>query len=149
MAFMRSLLLAVLLATACASSPPPREFDGAQAFHYIEQQMAFGTRIPGTAPHNRMAAWLDSMARQRADSVIVQRWTHVTARGDSLPLTNVIARFNPAATERVLFLAHWDTRPISDGPGNKGDPKRPVPGANDGASGVAVLLGVADVLKQH
>jgi Zn-dependent M28 family amino/carboxypeptidase len=145
---MRPFLIAALLAAACASSPPPREFDGRAAFHYIEQQVAFGTRIPGTAPHARMAAWLDSMARQRADSVIVQAWRHVTARGDTLALTNVIARFNPAAIERVLFLAHWDTRPVSDNPNYKGDRTRPVPGANDGASGVAVLLGVADVLKR-
>lgn len=145
---MRTLLLAALLASACDSAPPPREFDGASAFKYLEQQVAFGTRIPGTPPHARMASWLDSMARARADTVIVQAWNHVTAKGDTLPLVNVIARFNPKATERILFMAHWDTRPISDSPLNKGDKTRPVPGANDGASGVALLLGVADVLKK-
>jgi len=95
-----------------------------------------------------MATWLDSMVRARADSVITQSWIHVTAKGDSLPLVNVIARFNPRATERILFMAHWDTRPISDAPSFKGDRTRPVPGANDGASGVALLLGVADVLRK-
>jgi hypothetical protein len=145
---MRPFLLAALLATACDSSPPPREFDGQAAFRYLEQQVAFGYRIPGTAGHARMAAWLDSMARARADAVIVQEWKHVTARGDTLPLVNVIARFNPGATERLLFLAHWDTRPVSDNPSFKGDRTRPVPGANDAASGVAVLLGVADVLRR-
>jgi Zn-dependent M28 family amino/carboxypeptidase len=58
-----------------------------------------------------------------------------------------VARFNPAAKLRVLYLAHWDTRPIADAPHSR-DKKAPVPGANDGASGVAVLLGVADVLKK-
>lgn len=145
---MRTLLFTLLLATACDSAPPPREFDGASAFKYLEQQVAFGTRIPGTPAHARMAVWLDSMARGRADTVIVQSWNHVTARGDTLPLVNLIARFNPRATERILFMAHWDTRPISDSPLNKGDRAKPVPGANDGASGVALLLGVADVLKK-
>lgn len=145
---MRTLLLATLVATACDSSPPPREFDGASAFKYLEQQVAFGYRIPGTPGHAQMATWLDSMARARADTVIIQSWTHVTARGDTLPLVNVIARFNPRATERVLFMAHWDTRPVSDAPSFKGDRTHPVPGANDGASGVALLLGVADVLKR-
>jgi glutaminyl-peptide cyclotransferase len=80
--------------------------------------------------------------------VIEQAWNHVTAGGDTLPMRNYIARFNLAARERVLYLAHWDTRPISDNKDYTGDRTRPVPGASDGASGVAVLLGVADVLKR-
>ncbi|HEU5465237.1 MAG TPA: M28 family peptidase, partial [Gemmatimonadales bacterium] len=59
------------------------------------------------------------------------------------------ARFRPKAADRVLYLAHWDTRPIADQDQNLGNQRKPVPGANDGASGVAVLLGVADVLKRH
>jgi Zn-dependent M28 family amino/carboxypeptidase len=94
-----------------------------------------------------MAAWLDSLLRARADTVMVQRWTHVTQRGDSIPLVNFLASFNPAAPTRILFLAHWDTRPGSDGPAAApADSVTPVPGANDGASGVAVLLGVAEAL---
>jgi Zn-dependent M28 family amino/carboxypeptidase len=94
-----------------------------------------------------MADWLDSLLRQRADTVIVQSWAHVTARGDTLPLRNFIARFNPSAEKRLLLLAHWDSRPTADGPRSR-DSTKPVQGANDGASGVAVLLGVADVLKR-
>jgi glutaminyl-peptide cyclotransferase len=138
--------LALVLA-ACGEKKPPREFDGASAFGYIERQLEFGFRIPGTEPHDRMGAWLDSMARARADSVILQRWSHVTAKGDSLPLQNVIARYNPAAEQRILFLAHWDTRPRADGPRST-DSSVAVTGANDGASGVALLLGVMDVLKR-
>ncbi len=145
------VLLALALGLAgCAreAPPPPPKFDGKAAFEYLKSQVAFGPRIPGAPAHARMAQWLDSVLRTRSDTLAVQAWTHVTATGDSLPLRNFIARFNPKATSRVLFLAHWDTRPISDGPGSK-NPKAPVPGANDGASGVAVLLGVADVLKRH
>jgi peptidase M28-like protein len=144
------LLAAALGLGACAreTAPPPREFDGGAAFEYLKTQVAFGPRIPGTPAHDRTAQWLDSLLRRRADTLVVQAWTHVTATGDSLPLRNFIARFNPGAATRVLFLAHWDTRPRSDGPNSKA-PKMPVPGANDGASGVAVLLGVADALKRH
>jgi glutaminyl-peptide cyclotransferase len=146
---MRRILLASLVALgACGDEPPPpREFDGAASFKYIEQQLAFGYRIPGTEGHRRMAAWLDTMARQRADSVVLQRWTHVTKKGDSLDLQNAIMRYTPAAEKRILFLAHWDTRPITDGKESK-DSTQKVTGANDGASGVALLLGVADVLKR-
>jgi glutaminyl-peptide cyclotransferase len=140
-------LFLLLLAACGEGGPPPREFDGPAAFRYLEQQVAFGYRIPGSTGHAAEAAWLDSLLRQRADTLVVQRWRHVTQKGDSLALSNFIARFNPAATERVLFLAHWDTRPISDNPRYTG-PRTPVPGANDGASGTAVLLGIADVLKK-
>ena len=138
----------LLALVACRESRPHvREFDGASAFKYIETQVGFGPRIPGTEAHRRMAVWLDSLLRQRADTVIVQSWTHVTAAGDSLALTNFIARFNPSAPKRILFLAHWDSRPTADSPIST-DSTKPVPGANDGGSGVATLLGVADALKR-
>lgn len=142
-----SLLVLTTLLAAC-DKPPVREFDGVTAFTYLERQVNFGFRIPGTEAHAKTAAWIDSVIRQRADTVIEQAWNHVTVRGDTLPLRNYLARFNLAARERVLFLAHWDTRPISDSDKWKGDRNLPVPGASDGASGVAVLLGVADVLKK-
>ena len=147
---MRLPLLTLLLSlAACSDDPPPRpEFNGDVALRYIQQQLEFGPRIPGTEGHRRMAAWLDSLLRGRTDSVVVQRWTHVTRQGDSLPLVNFIARFNPAAQTRLLFLAHWDTRPRADGYAST-DTLAPVMGANDGASGVAVLLGMADALKAN
>jgi glutaminyl-peptide cyclotransferase len=134
--------------SACRERPrPPREFNGPAAFKYIEQQVAFGPRVPGTRAHEEMAAWLDSMLHQRADTVVVQRWNHVTVDKKTLPLRNFIARFKPEATQRILYLAHWDSRPVSDSPLSK-DSSHAVMGANDGGSGVALLLGVADVLKR-
>ena len=141
-------VLAVLSLSACRDKPrAPREFDSATAFEYIKTQVGFGPRIPGTEAHRKMGDWLDSLLRQRADTVVVQRWNHVTAAGHTLPLRNFIARFNPTAEKRILLLAHWDSRPISDSPRSQ-DSTKPVLGANDGGSGVALLLGVADVLKR-
>jgi hypothetical protein len=140
-------VLAVLSFTACRKARPPQEFDGQAAFEYLRTQVGFGPRIPGKEAHRRMGDWLDSLLRQRADTVIVQSWSHVTVQRDTLPLRNFIARFNPSAEKRLLLLAHWDSRPIADSPRSR-DSTRPVPGANDGASGVAVLLGVADALKR-
>ena len=124
-----------------------REFDGARAFAYVDQQMRFGPRIPNTLGHEGMGDWLLAELRARADTVSVQEIRHRTRRGDTLHLRNFFARFRPGAAERVLLLAHWDTRPRADQSRNLGAQRLPVPGANDGASGVAVLLGVADALK--
>lgn len=147
---MRKLLFLLpfvaVLAACREQAPPPREFDGAGAFRYLERQLAFGPRVPGTEPHRLMAEWLEAELRARADTLVVQRWRHVTTRGDSLPMVNFMARFNPGAEQRLLFLAHWDSRPRADAPTSR-DSTVPVPGANDGGSGVALLLGVADVLK--
>jgi glutaminyl-peptide cyclotransferase len=144
----RFALFFPLLLAACHEARPAREFEGNVAFHYIERQVAFGPRIPGTPAHKQMLAWMDSLLRLRADTLVTQQWTHVTAKGDTLALTNLVARFNPSAEKRILFLAHWDSRPTADSPLSP-DSTRPVPGANDGGSGVALLLGVADVLKRH
>ena len=143
------LLLAACQARAGAGNgaKTTREFNGQTAFTYVEQQMAFGPRIPNTPGHDKMGDWLAAQLRQRADTVIVQAFTQKTSKGVTLRLRNFFARFRPEATDRVLFLAHWDTRPKADKSANLGQQQLPVPGANDGASGVAVLLGVADALK--
>jgi glutaminyl-peptide cyclotransferase len=138
--------LVVLLLAGCAEPLPPREVAGDKLLGYVDAQLAFGPRPPGSEAHRRMAQWLDSMARARADEVRVDDWTHVTGAGDTLHLRNVLVRFNPAADYRILYLAHWDTRPRADAKGST-DTLAPVLGANDGASGVALLLGVADALK--
>ena len=143
-------VIAVAGLAGCHDKPmvPTRAFDGTAAFHYVERQVGFGPRIPGTEGHRAMAAWLDSLLRTKADTVVVQRWKHATVSGDTLELTNFIARINPAAPKRLLYLAHWDTRPKADNPKSR-DSTKAVPGANDGGSGVAILLGVADALRQQ
>ncbi|MGH7520637.1 MAG: M28 family peptidase [Gemmatimonadales bacterium] len=124
-----------------------REFSGSTALSYVEKQLSFGPRIPNTPGHQQTGDWLLAELRARADTVIVQEIRHRTSKGQTLRLRNFFARFRPQTTDRILFLAHWDTRPFADKSANLGQQRMPVPGANDGASGVAVLLGVADALQ--
>jgi len=148
---MRRPLTAVLLAVgACrGGSSEAQQFDGEQALRWVEHQVAAGPRVPNSAAHRAIGAWLEQELRARADSVEVQAFTHVTREGDTLQLRNLIARFRPSVTDRILYVSHWDSRPRSD---NDPDPARralPTPGANDGGSSTAMLLGVADALKRQ
>ncbi len=86
--------------------------------------------------------------RERADTVIVQSWEQTLSDGRKLTLRNVLARFRPDLPDRVLYLTHWDTRPMSDGAEDPAQRKLPMPGANDGASGVGLLVALGDALKK-
>lgn len=146
----RTVAAVLITLLGCGSgTAAQREFDGARAFAYAEAQLAFGPRVPNTEGHRRAGDWILEQLRERADSVEVQEFTHVSVDGDTLQLRNFIGRFRPDLSERILYMAHWDTRPRSDQSRNVGEQRLPVPGANDGASGVALLLGVADVLAQR
>jgi Zn-dependent M28 family amino/carboxypeptidase len=151
---MVSVLLCTIFAlAACAQikdrfSGPKTDFNGDSALSYAKQQLAFGPRTPGTAAHDSAGDWIVAQMKRRTDSVTVQSWVQTTANGTKLPLKNILARFNPAATSRVLYLTHWDTRPTADEDPNFGNKARPILGANDGASGVGLLIALADVFKQ-
>jgi glutaminyl-peptide cyclotransferase len=122
-------------------------FRGDSALAYTAAQVAFGPRVPGTPAAQRAGDWIIAQMRRRADSVEVQAWTHVTQRGDTLHLRNIIAHFRPALTNRVLYLTHWDTRPTADNDQNLGARQRPIPGANDGAAGVGLFVALGDALR--
>ncbi|MDX1674850.1 MAG: M28 family peptidase, partial [Longimicrobiales bacterium] len=126
---------------------PP--FDADSAFALLARQVAFGPRVPGTEGHAAQLEWMTSYLEARADTLILQPFRHTGPEGEVLDMTNLFARFRPGERDRVLLLAHWDTRPTAD---HETDPElqdRPIPGANDGASGTAVLLQLADVLSRH
>ncbi len=141
------VLLAVLSCSTGARAE--QEFDGTVALQYVETQVAFGPRVPNTEGHRRTGDWILERLRATADSVEEQVFVHRTRDGDTLHLRNLVGRFLPEMTERVLYVAHWDTRPRADRSANLAAQRLPVPGANDGASGVAVLLGVADALARN
>ena len=143
-----ALLTAALLAGACHNDRPRTSFDGATALTYAKAQLDFGTRVPNSLGAQRAGDWIVAQMKSRADTVIEQKFDHVTVKGDTLHLRNILARIHPAATQRVLYLTHWDTRPISDGAKDPAQRNMPMPGANDGASGVGLFVALGDALRK-
>lgn len=126
-------------------SVPVPAFNADSAYAYTAKQVSFGPRIPNTPAQQHCADWMISTLKQWADTVYVQRTTVDGPNKEKLPCINIIASFNPAAKQRVLLLAHWDTRPWADEDAfNK---KGKLDGADDGASGVGVLMETARQFK--
>jgi glutaminyl-peptide cyclotransferase len=131
------------------SAPPTAsEFNADSAMSYVRQQLAFGPRVPGTPGWQKTGDWIVAKLKATADEVTEQKWTHTLAKGGSIPQRNILARFKPASTDRILYVAHWDTRPRADNDPDPANHDKPIPGANDGASGVALLIAIADALKE-
>jgi Zn-dependent M28 family amino/carboxypeptidase len=124
-------------------------FEGSRAFALLEKQVAFGPRNPGSAGHGACRDFLEAELRRHANRVELQNFTHEGYQGERLRLTNIIASFNPPARTRILLAAHWDTRPRAERDPDAGQRSRPIPGANDGASGVAVLLELARLMQSQ
>ena len=133
--------------SAAARAPQHIVFDGDAAFALTRQQCEFGPRVPGTPAHAKCADWLTSTLQASCDTVIVQTGRMQTATEGAIGIKNIIGLINPDATQRMLLLAHWDTRPWADNDPDPANHKKPVMGANDGASGVGVLLQLARQLK--
>ena len=119
-------------------------FNADSAYEYVDRQVSFGPRIPGSEGSEKCHAYfLEAFRRFGADTIIDQRGTVTAFNGDQLPIRNVMARYNPERKKRVLVLAHWDTRPWADEDPHIELRQKTVPGANDGASGVGVILELA------
>jgi glutaminyl-peptide cyclotransferase len=123
-------------------------FNGNAAYNYAKTQFDFGPRVPGTLAAQRAGDWIIGQMRARADTVIVQSFTYTTAQGKKLTLRNILARFRPDLKDRVLYMTHWDSRPIAESAATDADRKLPTPGANDGASGVGMFVALGDILKK-
>ena len=145
------LALGVLALGACGGEPEPAgdRYDGSLADSLVREQVAFGPRVPGTEAHDQALAWMVEYLAARADTVETIPFTHVTSSGDTLELANVFARFRPEEPARILLVAHWDSRPVAEMSPDSSARRQPVPGANDGASGVAVLLALADLFSRE
>jgi hypothetical protein len=125
-------------------------FSSENAFALLQRQCDFGPRVPGTIAHDSCRVFLAHELRKYADAVVEQTFAHNSPRlPNEVMLTNLIASFNPQEGRRVLLAAHWDSRPWADQEADSSKRHMPVLGANDGASGVAVLLEIARVLKSH
>ncbi len=122
------------------------DFNADSAYQHIVTQLSFGPRVPGTNAQNKCAAWLETTLKKYADTVYVQKAQVKQIVSNKIyPAINIIASFNPSNTNRVLLLAHWDSRPWADQ--DTKDQNKPIMAADDGASGVAVLLEIASKLK--
>jgi len=109
--------------------------------------VAFGPRVPGSSEARACAEYLIERLGSLSDSTWLDRWEHLNAAGDTLELVNICVSFKPEASRRVLLCAHWDTRPMAEHDPDPDKRNLPIPGANDGASGVAVLLEMARIFS--
>ena len=122
-------------------------FSADSAYSYIAQQVAFGARVPDTEAHEACGDWLVSELQRHGAEVTEQRGSMSNYATVALPLRNIIAHIPGNMPTTILLCAHWDTRPWSDEEADYDNRFLPVPGANDGASGVGVLLEVARQLQ--
>lgn len=153
-------LLLVLVLLGCggkkeqAQQPeaPPKvvnvpAFNADSAYQFIQKQVDFGPRIPNTAAHKKAGDYFVAKFKTYGATVKVQEFTATTFDGEKVSLRNIIASFNPDKKKRILLAAHWDTRPFADK--DKDKPHATFDGANDGGSGVGVLLEIARNLSQQ
>jgi glutaminyl-peptide cyclotransferase len=154
------IFLLLLCLVACTTAPKQTEettntatqpkvvvpqFNADSAYSYVAQQVAFGPRVPNSKSHVRCGDWLIEELKKYCDTVYVQSYQVKAFDGKMLNSRNIIGAFAPDAGNRILLAAHWDTRPFADQDTVRKN--EPIDGANDGASGVGVLLEVARQLK--
>lgn len=124
-------------------------FDADSAYHYIEKQLAFGPRVPNTAGHRACGQYLAAELAARGAQVYSQEVELPAYDGTLLKARNIVASYKPETKKRIALFAHWDTRPWADNDEQPSHHYTPILGANDGASGVAVLLEIARLLHTH
>ena len=124
-------------------------FNADSAYNYVKKQLEFGPRVPDSEAHAQCAEWFIDFFNEKADTVYVQDFRTRLYNGKSIDGKNIIASFNPKAKKRILLAAHWDSRPFADHDPDRTKWNTPIDGANDGASGVGVLMEVARALKEN
>jgi glutaminyl-peptide cyclotransferase len=125
---------------------PAPDFKADSAYAYIKAQVDFGPRVPNTKAHKACGDYLAAKLKQYGCEVISQNFVATRFDGKKFDARNIIGTINPTATKRILLSAHWDTRWIADK--DPKDPKSTFDGANDGGSGVGVLLELARTIQQ-
>jgi len=139
-------VMIIILMVLCFGQNVP-SFDGNRAMNLLITQCDFGPRYPGSAGHEQMKKFIQKFLHPLADSLYImdEKISHPYQRR-YIMLTNYLARYNLDATYRIMMMAHWDTREFADKDLNPENRSLPILGANDGASGVAVLLTLAEML---
>lgn len=119
------------------------EFNADSAYYFVNKQVSFGPRVSGMVSHEECANWLFDKLQSFSDTIIIQHFKARTYDNITRNGKNIIASFNTDKKKRILLMAHWDTRPFADYDEDISKHREPIDGANDGASGVGVLLEVA------
>lgn len=132
------------LPTASPTPLSPVEFNAERSFQDVEKQVAFGPRLPGSDAHTQMVDWIKQELAANGWTVEMQETTY-----QNQPVRNVIAKRGEGKTPWVIIGAHYDSRMKADRDPDPANHDKPVPGANDGASGAAILLELARVLPKN
>ena len=144
------LILTLSLFFTCFCQAQTPEFDSGNAFAYLEKQCSFGPRNPGSTGYYRCLDWLRTTFEQFDADVYLQRFEAVEAiTGVNRKLTNIIAYFPGDRNPPLMLCAHWDTRAHADLDPDPASRTKPISGANDGASGIAVLLEIARLAAKY
>jgi hypothetical protein len=128
------------------SAPPAPAFDADSAYRYVEKQVSFGPRVPNSPAHQACGDYLVGELKRFGAQVHVQEMTLTAYNGDRLRARNIIGSYNTGHPTRILLFAHWDSRPYADNDTDPATQRRPIDGADDGASGVGVLLEIARLI---
>lgn len=154
-------LLFVLILSSCEESKPQKQkettettvirqvevpvFNSDSAYAYVAKQVAFGPRVPNTKAHKDCGKFLIDFFNSKGAVVYKQEFTAKAYDGKMLELKNIVASYNMKAPKRILLASHWDSRPFADQ--DEKDVMKPIDGANDGASGVGILMEIARCLQ--
>lgn len=125
------------------------DFNADSAYSFVEKQLAFGPRVPGTTAHQACGDYLAAKLTEFGAQVTEQKADITHYDGKNLTLRNIIGSYYPEKEKRILLFAHWDTRPFADEESDVGRQQQPIAGADDGASGVGTLLEIARNLQQY
>jgi glutaminyl-peptide cyclotransferase len=125
------------------------KFDMDSAFQYVEKQVSFGPRVPSSDAHQQCKEWLVEKLESFGTTVIEQDFEATLYTGEKHDFTNIIGQYNPAAAKRIILAAHWDSRLWADSKLSAERRDQAIDGADDGASGVGVLLEIARQLQAN
>ena len=122
-------------------------FNADSAFLFVKKQVDFGPRVPNTEAHRKCSAWLTSEFKRHGLTVIEQKFQAPHYKGGTFNGVNIIGQYKPENPRRILLAAHWDSRFHADQ--DTKDKEKPILGADDGGSGVGILLEIARLLQQN
>jgi hypothetical protein len=126
---------------------PVPDFNQDSAYRFVERQVKFGPRIPNSDAHKKCGAWLVSEFKRYGLNVIEQPFQAPYYKGGTFNGTNIIAEYNPSASRRICIACHWDSR--NEAEADTHDKAKPIDGADDGASGIGIMLEMARILNKN